>query len=114
LWLESSEMGVGRWIDGFALKRVDPAARFDPRCKMIRDEDGGIELSSGLRLDITETQVREVLGKPTARFRSTLIFDHERPTTIRSVPYAEYNTVYIGFRGGVVTAIQVWKSTEGP
>jgi hypothetical protein len=35
LWLESSEMGGLRWVDGFTLQRLGKEARTDGRCRMI-------------------------------------------------------------------------------
>jgi|GEM_PF-1432454 hypothetical protein len=110
LWLESSEMGGG-WVDGFALERLGRNARTDRRCRMIREGEGGIELPIALRLDLTEMQVRKILGKPTVRYRSTLIFDHEHQETIRNEPATVSNTVAVALRDGVVWAIQVWKDS---
>ncbi|MGD0696810.1 MAG: hypothetical protein ABSB82_18500 [Terriglobia bacterium] len=78
---------------------------------MIREGEGGIELPIALRLDLTEMQVRKILGKPTVRYRSTLIFDHEHQETIRNEPATVSNTVAVALRDGVVWAIQVWKDS---
>ena len=111
LWLESSEMGGGA-VDGFALQRINRNARPDRRCHGFGKSDGGAELPVALRLGQTETQVREILGKPTIRYGNTLIFDHEHEETIRSEPFTASNTVYIALRRGVVWALQVWKTTS--
>jgi hypothetical protein len=110
LWLESSEMGGGR-VDGFALRRLDDDANVDRRCRMLRTEDGFL-LPISLRLGMTATQVRRLLGKPTLRYRNTVIFDHGHQETIRNEPFTVSNTVAVALRGGVVWAIQVWKGTS--
>lgn len=111
LWLESSEMGGGR-VDGFALQRRDADANVDRRCRMLRTEDGGFRLPIALRLGMTETQVRSLLGKPTLRYRNTVTFDHGHEEIIRNEPFTVSNGVSVGIRGGVVWAIQVWKDTS--
>jgi len=63
LWLEGSALGNGR-VDGFALKRVGNDAQFDSRCHMLRQEEGGFKLPIPLRLDMSEMEVRNLLGRP--------------------------------------------------
>ena len=58
----------------------------------------------------TEMQVRKILGRPTVRYRDTLIFFHEHEETIRNQSFTASNTVAVALRGGVVWAIQVWKN----
>jgi hypothetical protein len=111
LWLESSEMG-GATVDGFALQRLNRDAKADRRCRMLRQNDGRVELPVPLRLGMSEAQVRNLLGKPTAKYRNTVMFDHEDQETVRSEPFTTSNTVAVALRGGVVWAIQVWKTTS--
>jgi hypothetical protein len=80
---------------------------------MIPEGEGGIELPIALRLGQTEMQVRKILGKPTVRYGSTLIFCHEHEVTVRKEPFTVSNLVAVALRGGVVWAIQVSKDTEG-
>lgn len=107
LWLESDEMGGGS-IDAFTLQRIDRNAKPDRRCRGV--SDGGINLPIKLDVGLTETQVRKTLGTPTAKFRDTLIFDHEHQETVRNELFTESNIVAVALRRGVVWAIGVWKS----
>jgi len=108
LWLEGSALGDGR-VDGFALERVGNDAQFDSRCQMLRQEDGGFKLPIPLRLDMTEMQVRNLLGEPTLRYgRNILIFDHGHQEIVRNEPFTVSNSVAVGYQGGVVWAVQVW------
>lgn len=111
LWLESDEMGGGT-VDGFALQRLDRNATADRRCQMVGKNDGRVRLPVPLRLGLTEMQVRNLLGRPTAKYRNTVIFDHEHEETIRGEPFTASNSVAVALRGGVVWAIQVWKTTS--
>jgi hypothetical protein len=111
LWLESDEMGGGS-VDGFALQRLDNDARVDRRCRMLRKGYGAFGLPIPLRLGMTEMQVRHLLGKPTLRYRNTMMFDHDHQETIHNEPFTVSNTVAVGVRRGVVWAIQVWKVTS--
>jgi hypothetical protein len=108
LWLESSEMGGGT-VDGFALQRIPSNATVDRRC---RKEEAQIDLPIRLRIGLTESEVRGILGAPTAKYRNTLVFDHEHEEKVRNEPFTASNTVHIALRGGVVWAIQVWKGTS--
>ena len=108
LWLESSETAGGA-VDGFLLQRLERDTRMDRRCGDL--QDGRIDLPIPLNLGITEKQVQRLLGKPTLKFRNTLVFGHEHAETLHQKPYTASNTVYIALRRGVVWAIEAWKST---
>lgn len=108
LWLESSEVAGGA-VDGFILQRLDSDARMDRRCGNL--QPGGVELPIALKLGITETKARQILGPPTLKFRGTLVFHHEHTETLHNQPYTASNTVYLVLRRGVVWAIQITKDT---
>ena len=108
LWLESNEMGGGT-INGFAWQRIDEKATLDRRCRTRAVE---IELPVQIAIGLTESEVLENLGTPTAKHRNTLVFDHEHQETVRSEPFTSENNVYVKLRGGVVWAVQVWKITS--
>jgi len=112
LWLDSSEIAGLRLIDGFTLERLNGNAGADRRCRLIPEDEGGVELPIALQFGQTEMQVRQILGKPTLRYRSSLIFEHEHQETIRNEPYTVINTVTIGLRHGRVWVLQVFKSTQ--
>lgn len=111
-WLDSSEIGGLRWIDGFTLQRIGNNTRMDRRCRMIREDEGGIELPIALRLGQTEMQVRKILGRPTVKYRSTLIFDHQHEETVHNEHVTVSNLVAVSFRGGVVWSILVSRQSE--
>ena len=106
LWLESDVELYRGDINKFAVQRIDRNAKMDPRCRSIV---GDIELPGGLRLGLTETQVRKILGKPTARYGSTLLFDHEHEESLHNETVTVENTVCVTLRRGVVSSIEVWK-----
>ena len=108
LWLESSEMGGGN-VDGFAWQRISQKATLDRRCRTQAVE---IELPVQLAIGITESEVRANLGAPTAKYGSTLIFDHAHEETIHQEPFTTSNTVYVELHNGVVWTVQVWKTTS--
>ena len=108
LWLESSEMGGGS-VNGFALQRISRKATVDSRCLT---QGVKLDLPVGLGIGLTEMQVRRILGKPTAVYHNTLIYDHEHEETVRNEPFTASNTVAAAFRGRVVWSIQVWKTTS--
>ncbi len=108
LWLESSEMGSGN-VDGFAWQRMAEKATLDSRCLT---QDVEIDLPVRLAIGLTESDVLGCLGTPTAKYRNTLIFDHEHQETVRNEPFTSSNTVYLELRSGVVWAVQVWKTTS--
>jgi hypothetical protein len=101
-------MGGGT-INGFAWQRIDEKATLDRRCRTRAVE---IELPVQIAIGLTESEVLENLGTPTAKHRNTLVFDHEHQETVRSEPFTSENTVYVKLRGGVVWAVQVWKITS--
>jgi len=112
LSLDSGEIAGLRWIDGFKLERVPANSKADRRCRIIPENAGGVELPIALQLGQTEMQVREILGNPTLKYRSTLIFYHQHEEKIRTLPCAVLNTVDVGFHNGVAWAIAVFKSTQ--
>ena len=104
-------MGGGS-VDLFALKRLDPNAKMDGRCRMLQEEQGMIELPIWLRLGMTEREVSKLLGKPTLRYRDTVLFDHEHSEAINNEPFTVSNAVAFVLRRGAVVGIQVSKSTS--
>ncbi len=108
LWLESSETVAGT-VDGFILQRLDSDARMDGRCGNL--QAGGVELPIALKLGITETRARKILGPPTLKFRGTLVFHHEHTEIFHNQPHTASNTVYLVLRRGVVWAIRADKDT---
>jgi hypothetical protein len=109
LWLESSEMGGGR-VDGFTLQSLRRDAQLDQRCRALPQENS-FELPLTLRLGLTESALWKILGSPTVRYRSTLIYDHEHELRIHNKPYTSWNTVALT-QEGIVWAIRVWKITS--
>lgn len=110
LWLESSEVDGGR-VGAFQWRLLGPGTRLDRRCQTLGKGDHRVALPLTVHFGMTETQVRSILGQPTARKGQTLIFDHEHEEVIDNLPFTSSNTVAVGFRGGVVWAIQVWRNT---
>jgi hypothetical protein len=108
LWLESDEMGGGN-VDGFAWQRIAEKATIDRRCQAQPIE---IELPIQLAIGLPESEVHRILGTPTSERRNTLVFDHEHQETIRNEPFTASNTVYVVLCNGVVSSVQVWKSTS--
>jgi len=108
LWLESSAMGGGA-VDGFILQRMDSNARMDGRCGNL--QTARVNLPIPLKLGITETNARKILGPPTLKFRGTLVFHHEHTETFHNQPHTASNTVYLVLRRGVVWAIRADKDT---
>jgi hypothetical protein len=47
-------------------------------------QDVEVDLPIRLGIGLTESEVRGSLGTPTAKYRNTLIFDHEHEETVRS------------------------------
>ena len=112
VWISSGEIGGLRWIDGFTLQRLAGKATPEKGCRMIPESKGGVELPIALRLGQSEAQVRTILGKPTARYQTTLLYYHEHEESIHNQPYSVLNTVTIDFREGAVFAIGVFKSSQ--
>lgn len=108
LWLESDEMGGGN-VDGVAWQRISKDATADRRCWTGNVQ---IELPIRLALNSTESDVRMVLGQPTAKYRDTLIFDHEHQEMIRNEPFTVSNSVYVELRRGLVWSVQIWRTTS--
>jgi hypothetical protein len=109
LWLMSGEMDAGS-VGGFRWQRVGRAAEVDTKCQTL-PEGSSVELPVTLRLGSEEAGVLHIFGQPTKRFGNALFYLHEHEATIRNEPYTAMNTLVVLLRGGVVWAIEVWKST---
>jgi hypothetical protein len=110
LWLMSGEMD-GDSVGGFRWQSIGHATEVDRRCQTLPEGQGGVELPVPLRLGMGEAGVLDTLGHPTNRLGNTLLYLHEHEGKIRNEPYTAMNTVAVLLRGGVVWAIEVWKST---
>ena len=109
LWLMSGEMDAGS-VGGFRWQRVERAAQVDKKCQTL-PEGGIVELPAALRLGVEEAGVLHNFGQPTERIGNALLYLHEHEATIRNAPYTAMNTLVVLLRGGVVWAIEAWKST---
>jgi hypothetical protein len=107
LWLESSEVDGGD-VSGFQYRRLSAGTTVDSRCREFGNIRHAIKLPVPLRLGMTESQVRGVLGLPTVTQGHTLIFDHEQKHAIHDVNFTLSNTVAVVFADGIASAIQVW------
>jgi hypothetical protein len=110
LWLMSGEIDAGT-VGGFRWQRVESKAKLDARCKALPEGRDGVELPVVLRLGITEDGVRHIFGQPSTRLGNAALYSHEHEGTIRNEPFTAMNTLAVLLRGGVVWAIEVWKST---
>lgn len=111
LWLTSGEID-GPTIGGFQWRRLSPMERPDRRCSRLPEGKGGIELPIALRPGMTEAEVQNLLGPPTAARGKTLFFCHEHRKVIHKENYTVSNGVAIVLRDGVVWAIEVAKTTS--
>ena len=106
LWLTSGEIDGGA-IGGFVWRRMSATQKIDSRCTELNAEQATVMLPIPLKLGMTRTQVEQLLGKPSSRFRNTFMYDHEHEGRIRDRPYTWDNSIDIVYRRGVVQAIQV-------
>jgi hypothetical protein len=61
---------------------------------------------------MTRTEVENLMGKPSGKFRNTFMYEHEHKLTIHQEPFVTLNTVYIVYREELAWAIQVEKTTQ--
>jgi hypothetical protein len=111
LWLTSGEVD-GPSVGSFQWRRVPADAKFDPRCKMLRDYDNAVALPLGLRLVTTEGALLQILGQPTLRKGNLLRYEHEHDLVLHDDPYTSWNTVIVTLRQGKVWGIAVNKTTQ--
>jgi hypothetical protein len=106
----SGEIDAGT-VGGFRWQHVERKAQLDARCQTLPEGPGGVELPVALRLGITEAEVQHIFGQPTTRLGNALLYLHEHELTAHNQPYTAMNTLAVLLHGGVVWAIEVWKST---
>lgn len=111
LWLKSGEMDDGA-VGAFQWRRVNRAAEFDKRCKVLPQVNPEIELPLALRIGLPEARLLQVLGEPTSRKGNKLVYVHEHHLLIRQEPCTLINTVEVEIRGGTVWAIDALKVTS--
>ncbi|HYE25404.1 MAG TPA: hypothetical protein VEG32_09420 [Clostridia bacterium] len=110
LWLEGSEINGGT-VGGFLLQRIGADTKADSRCRIL---PGGrksrIKLPVQIRLGMTESDIRKMLGTVTARKGNTLIFHHEHEQLFDARRFTASNTVTVLLDNGSVSAIEVWST----
>jgi hypothetical protein len=109
-WLTSGELD-GPAIMGFQWRRLSLNETPDRRCSLVPPDQGGIELPLTLHLDMTEADMRKIMGKPSFVSGKNLIYCHEHQETIHNLPYTAENAIAIILRGGTILAIEVSKAT---
>lgn len=108
LWLKSGEMDAGT-VGSFQWQRMRRDAKFDERCGVLSITEQRIELPVAVRLGMSEADLLEVLGPPTARYGSTLLYVHEHEGLRHGEEFTALNTVSVVLRDGVVWAIEALK-----
>lgn len=109
-WLQSFEIN-GATIGGFQWRSLSPNQTPDHRCKLLTKEAGRIELPLALHPGMAESEVRKILGPPTALRGKTLIYCHSLQEIIDKQTYDVANNIAVVLRDGVVQTIEVVKST---
>ncbi|MGB0065633.1 MAG: hypothetical protein WBP85_14420 [Terracidiphilus sp.] len=112
LWLYSGEID-GPAISGFEWQRLENGAKMDHRCKALDAKMGTVELlPDPLHLGMTEAEVERFLGKPTKKYRNSVLYFHEHDLTIRKEPYTLDNDVLVVYKDGRVWAIAANHTTS--
>jgi hypothetical protein len=110
LWLMSGEMNADS-IGGFQWRLISQGVTVDRRCKSLPSGQAKIELSHGIRVGMTESQLLRVLGQPTKTMKNKLLYVYDKDVSIRNESYSEINLLAVVVRNGTVLAIEAWKST---
>ena len=110
LWLESGEIH-GDTVGAFELRRIPPSAILDDRCGVLPSPNSRVILPVALQLGAREAQIVQALGAPTVKRGDVLVYLHEHQETIRRQVFSASNVLAVFVRGGVVEAIEVWKTT---
>ena len=110
LWLMGDEISGGT-VGGFRWQQVEPAARFDPKCQVLPRDRSQVELPIAIQLGTSESDVVRILGPPTRKLGDTLWYLHEHALTIKNQPCTLVNDLSLTLHGGMVRAVQAWKST---
>jgi hypothetical protein len=108
LWLESGEMDADT-VGSFQWRRVTRGAKFDERCALLPQANGGVGFPIALDLGTSEAKLLHVLGQPTSRQGNTLLYVHEHEGLDHKKPFTELNTASVVIRNGRVWAIEVLK-----
>jgi hypothetical protein len=109
LWLEAGEIH-GRTVGAFQLRGIDLGQQVDRRCPSL-DSTGGVNLPNGIRLGLTRPHAIEILGRPTKSEGDTVLYRHEHLEALRGRSATASNSITLGFRDGVLDAVDVWKMT---
>src|SRR5579871_7607 len=110
LWLESGEIDDGD-IGSFQLRHVAPEATFDDRCIALPEAFNVIELPIPLHLGMSKAHVLRLMGQPTGREESGLLYIESHEEILQKESFTEYNAVTLVIRNGAVWVIEVQKST---
>ncbi len=108
LWLLSSEVDNER-VSGVQWMQLSPSQIPDRRCKLIPGDES-VRLPIPIRPAMSQSEVQQVLGKPTLIWRNLLEYSHEHNQTIEQIEYTVTNDVNLIFESGKVRSIQVWRS----
>lgn len=111
LWLTSSEMGGGRYIDGMKWLRVAEGERPDRRCAAVRP-GRGVELPIPLNLGMTEDAALNALGRPTFIWKNALFYCHEHHEVIKLQIYTVDSTLRVGISNNGVSEIDVNRTSS--
>jgi hypothetical protein len=114
LWLESGEVH-GPTVGGVLLERLATDVHVDDRCTRLQ----GIPLSLPVpvSLGMSKPAVLHSLGQPTADADETLVYSSCHAINLSTEgrrepqPFDLCSSLLVAFKGGVVHAFQVWRTT---
>ena len=108
LWLLSSEVD-NEDVSGFQWMLLSPGDVPDRRCKPIAGASP-VKLSIPLKLGISESDARRLLGKPCLVFGNLLEFSYEHEQKNDQGTYTLTNEVDLVLNQGRIQSIRVWRS----
>ena len=115
LWLENGEIN-GDSVGSFEWQQLSENEVIDPRCRALRAAGSTITLPfPSLTLGATQSQVLKSLGSPTIKGNERLIYLHEHNLSSklgRDDHFISSNIVIVRLRKGIVSAIQISKTTS--
>lgn len=112
LWLESDEMGGGKWIMGFTLVQAADSAQIDSRCGQL-PPSAALILPRSLRLGTSRRDVTHLLGRPSFAQADTLVYSHEHHVAPKKFQTNDYgydvtSKATLVLRRGRVAFLSVW------
>ncbi len=112
VWLSSSEMGGGEYIDDVDVRTLSPAEAVSPTCPALEGTKYPLVIDGGLGVGMTTRDMIKTLGEPSASQGEWAAYAYNGKATLHGESYDVTSRLHVHLRDGRIDGISAFKTTS--